>query len=66
MSQNRCIICGQVTTAALHILGRSICPHCESRILTTDAGDSQYDAFLNRLGDVSRQAAREDSGKPSY
>lgn len=59
MNGMKCILCGRETGEALNILGRSICRQCEREILTVDASDHQYDAFLSKLRDVSTDALHD-------
>lgn len=59
MDGQTCILCGRQSNEALSILGRYICRECEEKILTTDAGDHQYDAFLSKLKDVSIDALND-------
>lgn len=59
MNQNQCIICGAQCLRALNIMGHRVCPRCEGRIMTLNASDAQYDDFLRRLKDVSREVTME-------
>ena len=56
MKLSACIVCGQEGEEGLHILGNMICAKCEQGIMTADALDAQYGAFVERLRSVVREA----------
>ncbi|WP_081410895.1 sigma factor G inhibitor Gin [Desulfotruncus alcoholivorax] len=52
-----CIFCGEKTVAdGLWVLGSHICALCESKIVTIDAGDANYDFYKSGLKKMWRCA----------
>lgn len=47
---DRCLICGKRPTAAsLCIRGQTICPDCEARLVSAEAGTPHYETYVKRL-----------------